>query len=155
MAGTGASLALSGSGMASLPAGLDLTNVTSDTWMGIGVEVTLPGPGRYQLDAVIRGAITVRASPSNIVIRGRLWDVGAGAVVPSTLTVVDQVFIAPGMPADAVTGQNDNGVIMVDYAAAAPTTIRIEVNRLHAQGSESDSGIHPSTTLRWQKIGWS
>jgi hypothetical protein len=81
MSGTDAALRLIEHGSSVLRTTVDLQPTASGTWMGTGLEITLPAAGTYQLDATVRGALT-GTSPVNTWIVARLFDVDAGAVVP-------------------------------------------------------------------------
>ncbi|MEU0061620.1 hypothetical protein, partial [Streptomyces sp. NPDC006334] len=144
MTGTASSIDTRGSGFAALPAGVDLTSAASGAWVDLGLSLALPTAGTYHLDAVIRGNIGRMGTGENALITARLWDVTAGAVVPDSAAIVVQISEFAGGAATALQW-NGSAAISVEYRAASPRTIRVEVARTDIAGTTEVAGIGSDT----------
>lgn len=155
MSGTSAGLRLIEHGYAALPAGVDLTTTASGAWIDLGLFLTLPTPGTYDLDAVVRGNIGRMGTGENALIQARLWDVTAGAVVPGSEAIVVQISeFSPG--AATALQWNSSTAISVEYSPTSPRTIRLEAARVDIAGTTEVAGIGSDTlqrtTLRYARV---
>lgn len=155
MTGTAASLDTGGSGFAALPAGVDLSTAASGAWISLGLSLALPAGGTYHLNAVVRGNIGRMGTGENALITARLWDVTAGAIVPSSEAIVVQISeFAPG--AATALQWNSSTAISVEYKSTTPRTIRLEAARTDIAGTTEVAGIGSDTlqrtTLRYARI---
>lgn len=110
-------------------------------WTDTPLEVNLPFPGEYELDADVRGRL-VGTSPVNAFITARLWDVTSGAAVSNSERLVYQSI------GDAGTGQGSgNGTAPISelIRVTAPTTIRLQAMRTDATGTATIAQIHSDT----------
>ncbi|KQW11421.1 hypothetical protein [Streptomyces sp. Root369] len=155
MTGTAASLDTRGSGFAALPAGVDLTSAASNAWVDLGLSLALPTAGTYHLDAVVRGNIGRMSTAENALIKARLWDVTAGAVVPDSVAIVVQIAEFAGGAATALQW-NGSAAISVEYKPTSPSTVRLEVARTDISGTTEVAGIGSDTlqktTLRYARV---
>lgn len=153
MSGTGASLRLSGHGFVAPSFNTDLQTTPSGTWTDTPVEVTLPGPGIYHLDASVRAAIT-GVSVVNAWVSARLRDVTNGVVLPGSEVIVNQIYDAP--VAGTTHSPNVTGPIQVEYTAPGPAVIRIQGARFNSTGATTAAlilgGPTAQTTLRFQRV---
>ena len=154
MAGTSGSISLRGSGLAVLPAAVDLQPSASGVWVDTGVSVSLPTAGLYELDATVRAVLSAAAG-TNTWVRAHLYDVTAGADVPNSEVLVHQLITTVGTgPMD---GGSDSAPILVPYAVTGPSVIRLEAARHNSFGASTvatvASGPAGRTTLRWRRIG--
>ncbi|MER7477443.1 hypothetical protein ABTX60_07270 [Streptomyces sp. NPDC126510] len=155
MTGTASSIDTGGSGFAALPAGVDLTSAASGAFVDLGLSLTLPTPGTYHLDAIVRGNIGNMTVNENALIAARLWDVTAGAVVPNSEAIVVQISEwAPG--AATALQWNASAAISVEYTPTSPRTIRVEAARIDVSGTTEVAGIGSDTlqrtTLRYLRV---
>ncbi|MFI6290023.1 hypothetical protein ACIBEJ_00470 [Nonomuraea sp. NPDC050790] len=154
MTGTAGSLRLTGRGHGQLPAMLDLQPTASGAWTPTGLSVLLPSAGIYQLDATVRSAMTA-VSPVNTFTVARLFDVTAGAVVPGSEVIVQQISVTAS--AGAVShGYNNTAPIQVEHVVTGPRTVRLEAARFNASGASQTARVVSDasgrTTLRWNRI---
>lgn len=152
MTGTSASMRLIERGFAVLPAVFDLQPTASGAWSDTGLQVVLPAAGTYQLDATVRGAIAAVA-PCNVYVTARLFDVTAGAAVPNSEVIVQQINLSG---AAVNSGLNASGPIQIEYAVPASHTIRLQGRRVNATGTTTSAQVHTNTdgrtTLRYARI---
>ena len=155
MSGTAGSIRLTEHGFAALPVvTVDLQPTPSGTWVNTGLQLVLPRAGAYQLDATVRSSLTA-ASPVNTFIVVRLFDVTAGAVVPDSESIVQQISVTA--TAGVVShGYNNTAPIQVEYTVPAVRTVRLEAARFNASGASTTAGIQNSgsgrTTLRFLRV---
>lgn len=155
MSGTSAGVRLLGHGYASLPAGVDLTSTASNAWIDLGLSLALPAPGAYHLDAVVRGNLGRMGTGENALIKARLWDVTAGAMVPDSEAIVVQISEFASGAATALQW-NSSAAISVEYNPTSPRTIRLEAARTDIAGTTEVAGIGSDTlqrtTLRYARL---
>ncbi|MFH8577122.1 hypothetical protein [Streptomyces zaomyceticus] len=136
-----------------LSAFVDLLSTANGAWISSGLAVTLPGPGTYEVTATLHTAISTNPSSGDylIAINGRLFNVTAGAAVLGSQYTVQQ------------NGDNNPSSFQVDsdlssftkfVTVTAPTTIRLEVNRINTSGTPvATTGLQVSNTrLAFKKI---
>ncbi|MEU4406192.1 hypothetical protein AB0F88_16850 [Streptosporangium sp. NPDC023963] len=156
MAGTGASLRLTGHGFATLPAGVDLQPTPTGTWTNTGLQITLPQAGTYHLAASVRGVLTA-VTPCNVFILARLLDVTTGAVVPDSEVLVQQIDHAAS-PAGTVvsSGANQSAPILIAYTVPASRLVRLQVARTNVTGTSGSARIESNasgrTTLLYERV---
>ncbi|MBL0777843.1 hypothetical protein G6541_11085 [Streptomyces albidoflavus] len=154
MTGTAGSITLRGSGLAVLPAAVDLQPSASGVWVDAGLSVLLPGAGLYELDATVRGGLNAGVG-TNTWIRAHLFDATAGTDVPGSEVLVHQLITTVGT--GPVEGGHDSAPILVTYAVAGPSTIRLEAARHNSFGASTAAALATGpagrTTLRWRRIG--
>lgn len=154
MTGTAAALRLVGRGFAVLPATVNLQPTASGTWVTTGLQVVLPAAGTYDLDATVRSALSA-ASGTNTWISARLYDVTAGAVVPNSEVLVQQIDL--GSDSGTISSAHNNTVpIQVPYTVPGSRTVRLEAARINTAGASLGAGIHSDvngrTTLRYSRV---
>ncbi|MFJ1528292.1 hypothetical protein ACIOFV_07665 [Streptomyces mirabilis] len=154
MTGTAASMRLTEHGFVQLAAILDLQPTASGTWNDSGLQVTLPVAGTYEVDASVRAALS-GTSPVNTFISARLWDVTAGAVVPGSEVILNQISLTPVAPA-ITSGLNVTGPIQVEYDVPGARVVRLQGRRVNATGASIGASILANTdgrtTLRFKRI---
>jgi hypothetical protein len=155
MTGTASSLTIRGHGFAVLPAGVDLMPAASGAFVDLGLSLALPAPGTYHLDAMVRGNLGRMSTGENAVIVARLWDVTAGAIVPSSEAIVVQIAEFPEGAATALQW-NGSAAISVEYKPTSPRTVRVEAARIDVSGTTEVAGIGSGnlqqTTLRYARV---
>ncbi|MET8609815.1 hypothetical protein [Streptomyces misionensis] len=156
MTGTAASLRLLGHGLAELPSpGFDMSSLAAGTWADTGLEVQLPGAGVYQLDATVRGSLTIE-SPANVWTLARLFDVTDGAVVPRSELLVNQHNLIPGDGTVTELGDNRTASTALEYNVAAPSVLRLQASWAAATGTPKRAGIGTDplgrTMIRFNRI---
>ncbi|MFJ4627185.1 hypothetical protein [Streptomyces sp. NPDC088847] len=153
MTGTSASVRLIERGFAVLPASVSLQPTASGAWTDTGLQVVLPAAGTYQLDATVRASLA-GTSPVNTFISGRLFDVTAGAVIPDSEVLVQQVNVTSATAVNV--GNNVSGPIQVEYTVPGARTIRLQGRRTNAAGASTVAQINDNTdgrtTLRFARI---
>ena len=140
------------SGIAYLPATVDLQPTRSGTWVNTGLQVTLPNPGTYALDANVQGRIWGNP-PVNVVIFARLFDVDAGTVLPRSTRLVDH--LVDNNAGDASIGIRMTAPISERITVTAPTTIRLQATRVNQRGASTIAeilGNSGATSLRYAQI---
>lgn len=156
MPGTNSSLDVRGRGFAVLQAGVNLQPTASGTWTDTPLTVDLPGAGTYHLDAVVR-AFMVATTPAAAYIVARLWDVQAGAVVPTSQTMAGHLSMTLAPTTTAATiGRQQDGMISVPHTVPGPRTVRLQAARVNQQGATSQAWVASDangwTTLRWERV---
>jgi hypothetical protein len=144
----------SASGIAYLPAPVNLQAAPSGTWVNSGLQVTLTQPGTYALDANVHGRLW-GDPPVNVVILARLFNVTSGAVVGNSTRLVDHV-VDENRGAARIAHRATASISEL-ITVAAPTTIRLQGTRINQNGasvlaqllSSADAGF---TSLRFQRI---
>lgn len=118
------------------------------TWTSTPLQVTLPGPGTYELDANVRGRLA-GSGTVNSYISARLWDVTANAQVLYSNRLIYQIINTAGGNATAPISE----LIQV----AGPTTIQLQAQDNNATGAASIAQIYSDgfgyTTLRFVRVG--
>lgn len=129
----------------SLPAG---------AWTSTPLEVTLPGPGTYELNADVRGRLS-GVPPINTYITARLWNVTSGAAVPESERLVNQIIDVNA--GNKETGGNQTAPISELVRVKKSTKIRLQARRIDATGAATISQIYSDasgyTSLRYERIG--
>lgn len=143
-------------GSQQLPANVPLQGQPSGAWTDTGLEITLPEPGTYALDANVRCNLS-GASPLNTWITARLFDETAGAVVPdSEFMVIQQIVSVSPATTSVAVGGNTNATLNVEYTVTAPTTIRVEAQRTNTAGVSTTANVlsdaQGRTSLRFEKV---
>ncbi|MFJ8852365.1 hypothetical protein [Streptomyces sp. NPDC102437] len=151
---TSSSIRITGDGFAVLAGNVDLQPTASGAWTNTGLELTLPAAGVYHLDASVRAALS-GTSTVNTWIVARLWDVTAGALVPSSEVLVHQISLSTAGAA-VTNGSNQHGAISVRYAVPAARLVRLQVARVNGAGASASAAIlsadNGRTTLRYERI---
>ncbi|WP_214413110.1 hypothetical protein [Sphaerisporangium fuscum] len=142
------------SGIAYLPARVNLLPTVSGTWVNTGLEVTLPQAGTYALDLNVRTRLT-GLPPVNVYIVGRLWDVTSGAALPNSERILNQVYDNTLLAAGAVGG-NVTAPISELVTVSGPTTIRLEVQRNDNTGVANAADVwtdaNGRTSFRFDRV---
>lgn len=151
MTGTAAGVRFMEHGSARLPTVLNLQETDSGVWTDSALQIVLPGAGTYQLDASVRAALAA-TSPTNTYITARLFDATAGAVVPDSEVIINQINL--GASSGAVTsGLNVTGPITTEYTVPGPRVIRLQGRRV---GVSASAALHDNadgrTVLRFKRI---
>ncbi|MER6632315.1 hypothetical protein ABT301_29545 [Streptomyces sp. NPDC000987] len=108
---------------AAMPVGEISLLPSPNTWVNLpGTDLLLPAGGSYDVDVTWRAHVQ-GTPPGHYYISGRLWDVTAGAVVPSSETWVTQFNV---LGAGVETGADGTGDAHVRYQVTAPTTLRMQ-----------------------------
>ncbi|KUN32546.1 hypothetical protein AQJ11_03190 [Streptomyces corchorusii] len=155
MTGTAAGLRFVEHGYAVLPAPVNLQPTASGVWVDTGLQITLPGAGRYQLDTTVRGNLQARGADFNVWLQARLWDVTAGAVVPDSECIVQQYWLTQADVASV--GGNASASVLIEYSVPGSRTIRLEAARINLQGASIEAGIGSDTvsgrtTMRFERV---
>ncbi|KWT61858.1 hypothetical protein ADL21_11280 [Streptomyces albus subsp. albus] len=121
-------------------------------WTDVPLELTLPYPGVYLIDANVRGRL-VALTQVNAFITARLWDVTAGAAVPSSERHVYQAI--GGADTSLDHGGNGTAPISEVFRATVPTTIRLQARLTNANGAAAVAQIYSDagqgfTSLRYR-----
>jgi hypothetical protein len=138
------------SGMATLQGAV---NLPPSTWTNTKVQVRLPYPGTYAIDANVRGRL--QGTPSlNVYITARLWNVTSGAEVAGSERIVNQ--LTDYNSATAAIGGNQTAPISELVTVTRPTTIQLQAQDVNgigtaaiAQVASDDSGY---TSLRYVRV---
>ncbi|MER6632318.1 hypothetical protein ABT301_29560 [Streptomyces sp. NPDC000987] len=154
--GTSSSIVISGRGYAELPAPVDLAATASGTWVNTGLQVTLPVAGTYDLDANVRAALTA-ADGTNAWIGARLFDVTAGAAVPDSEVLVQQLDLAVSTATPVITqGVNQHAPILVPYTVPGSRLVRLQVVKTYSGPAPSVARVQSDgngrTTLRYSRV---
>lgn len=141
------------SGIAYLPAGLNLQPTASGAWTGSSLQVTLPSAGVYALDLDVRGRLS-GVPPVNAYIVARLFDVTAGTVLPNSERLVTQII--DYNRGAASYGVNTTAPISERVRVSRPTTIRLEATRVNAAGATNAADILSDsvgrTSFRFERL---
>lgn len=118
-----------------------------------GLSVALPRAGTYHLDANVRTSISGLVA-INVNVSARLFNVTAGAVVPNSEIIANNLFLT-GVA--VLTFGNDNTAsIHVEHPVPGPATIRLELDRTDIIGLLTTSSIESDaagrTTLRYHRV---
>ncbi len=138
------------SGIAKLHANV---NLPPGTWTNTPLEVTLPRPGTYALNADVRGRLS-GVSPLNTYLSARLWNVTSGAEVPESARLVYQIInLNPG---HEQTGGNQTAPISELVRVNRPTTIRLQAQDKNAAGAATIAQVYSDdvgyTALRYVRV---
>jgi hypothetical protein len=138
------------SGIAKLHTNVDLP---PGTWTNTPLEVTLPRPGTYTLNADVRGRLA-GVSPLNTYLSARLWNVTSGAEVPESARLVYQIInLSPGHDQ---AGGNQTAPISELIRVRRPTTIRLQAQGYNATGSATIAQVYSDgvgyTALRYVRV---
>lgn len=129
-------------------------NLPAGAWTSTPLEVTLPGPGTYELNADVRGRLS-GVPPINTYITARLWNVTSGAAVPESERLVNQIIDVNAGNKD--TGGNQTAPISELVRVKKSTKIRLQARRIDATGAATISQIYSDasgyTSLRYERIG--
>jgi len=143
--------ALADQGVAHLGVQVDLP---AGAWTGTPLVVALPFAGTYELDADVRGRLSVEPSV-NSYISARLWNDTANTVVPQSERLVYQII--DRNTGDATTGGNQTAPISELIHVNGPTTIRLQARRVDAVGSAAIAQVYSDangyTSLRFDRVG--
>ncbi|MFE7706345.1 hypothetical protein ACFU6I_11205 [Streptomyces sp. NPDC057486] len=131
-----------------------VVNLPNGVWTDTPLEVTLPRPGTYELDANVRGRLA-GAPPLNTSITARLWNVNSGAEVSQSERFVYQVINLNA--GEATAGGNQTAPISELISVSRPTTIRLQARRVDALGAASIAQVYSDgfgyTSLRYERVG--
>lgn len=142
------------SGIAYLPANVDLQPTTSGTWINTGLRVTLPRPGTYALDLDVRARLQ-GVPPINTYLVARLWNVTSGTVIPNSERILSQLI--DDTAADAGTiAKNTTSPISEHITVTRPTTIQLQAQRINVIGASTIAAIWSDgagrTSFRFDRI---
>ncbi|MFB7559061.1 hypothetical protein [Streptomyces brevispora] len=139
-------------GVGHLHAQVDLP--AGGAWTSTPLEVTLPGPGTYELNADVRGRLS-GVPPINTFITARLWNVTSGTAVPESERLVNQIIDVNA--GNKETGGNQTAPISELIRVKKSTKIRLQAQRIDATGAATVSQIYSDirgyTSLRFERIG--
>jgi hypothetical protein len=127
--------------------GLDGT--AANTWVPVtGAQLTLPEAGVYEVIADVQGSIGWSVGVTNGIIDARVFDVTAGAAVPTTER---RVILFTDTAAEGTNGIQANASAAALYQVAGPTTIRVEASRRVDAGTTSGTALW-ATNFRFKKV---
>ncbi|MEU1415008.1 hypothetical protein [Streptomyces sp. NPDC005731] len=131
-----------------------IVNLPNGVWTDTPLEVTLPRPGTYELDANVRGRLA-GTPPLNTSITARLWNVNSGAEVSQSERYVYQIINQNA--GEATAGGNQTAPISELIRVSRPTTIRLQARRIDALGAASIAQVYSDsfgyTSLRYERVG--
>jgi hypothetical protein len=128
-------------------------DLPASTWTSTTLEVRLPHPGTYAIDANVRGRL--QGTPAlNTVITARLWNVTANAEVPYSERLVYQLV---DLNTDtAPIGGNATAPISELIRVTRPTTIELQAEDVTGVGkaaiAQVSSDADGYTTLRYERV---
>jgi len=138
------------SGIAKLHTNVDLP---PGTWTNTPLEVTIPRPGTYALNADVRGRLA-GVPPLNTYLSARLWNVTSGAKVPESERLVYQIINLNRGNAQA--GGNQTAPISELIRVTKPTTIRLQAQDNNAAGAATIAQVYSDgvgyTALRYVRV---
>jgi hypothetical protein len=142
------------SGIAYLPANVDLQPTASGTWVNTGLQVTLPRAGTYTLDLDVRARLQ-GVPPLNTYMVARLWNVTSGTALPNSERILSQLIDAT--PAGAgIIAKNTTSPISEHITVTGPTTIRLQAQRTNTSGASTIAAIwsdgNGRTSFRFDRI---
>jgi hypothetical protein len=142
-----------GTGTAVLNTNVNLPR--NSTWTSIPLEVHLPGPGTYEIDADVRGRLQ-GTPPVNTWITARLWNVTTGAELPGSERLVYQIIDGNSSGAPAAGG-NQTAPISELIEVDRPETIQLQAEDSNSVGAADIAQIYSDsygyTTLRYVWVG--
>jgi hypothetical protein len=127
-------------------------NVTaSGQYVSTGVQVVLPEPGTYELEADVRAAISVPSG--NQWVSARLFNSAAGAMVPAS----ERLIVQGSTNGTVGVAQNITAPLHAYLTVNGPTTVRLEGARYDSIANASTSASILSdgngrTSLRFTRI---
>ncbi|MEV0354091.1 hypothetical protein AB0H88_50830 [Nonomuraea sp. NPDC050680] len=127
------------SGIAYLPANVDLQPTASGTWVNTGLQVTLPSAGTYALDLDVRARLQ-GVPPVNTYMVARLWNVASGAALPNSERILSQLIDTTSAGA-GIIAKNTTSPISERITVTGPTTIRLQAQRTNAFGASTIAAI--------------
>ncbi|MFC8882986.1 hypothetical protein ACFT54_10220 [Streptomyces cinereoruber] len=142
---------------------LDTTKqiTASAAWQPVGVQVTLPEAGTYEITGEAQGVISYTApttpSQTNTALSYRLFNVTAGAAVARSQRIAFLFSVDPG----TTRGQHGSPALHSFVTVTAPTVIRMEHYRYQSQPggtwgvSETRGGVNNAlgdTALRYRRM---
>lgn len=160
LAGAAASVSLESSASAAPPPAYGVAhlgtqvNLPAGVWTDVPLQVVLPRPGTYEIDADVRGRLS--GTPSvNSYITARLWNVTRGAEVSQSERLVYQIIdLNPGT---AQAGGNATAPISELIRVDRPTEIRLQAVDVNAVGRASIAQIYSDnagySSLRFDRVG--
>ena len=140
-----------------LPAGIATLRGTETlppgTWVNTPLQVRLPRPGTYAIDANVRGRL--QGIPAlNTFITARLWNVTSGAEVQFSDRIVNQEFDLNPRP--AAIASNRTAPIAALVTVTRPTTIRLQARDVNVVGAATVAQLLSDsfgyTTLRFMMV---
>jgi hypothetical protein len=151
---TFSSIRIDEDGFAVLPATVNLNAVASGTWVATGLTLVLPSAGTYHLDATVRTFLGTMSTGEAAYITARLYDVTAGAVVPNSEVLVNQVSVG-GSTSPTLLAWNNSAPIQVRYTVPGARTIRLDAARTTTSGTTDSATVasdgNGRTTLRYAR----
>jgi hypothetical protein len=142
------------SGIAYLPANVDLQPTASGTWVGTGLQVTLPKAGTYALDLDVRARLQ-GVPPVNTYMVARLRNVTSGTVVPNSERILSQLIDTTATGAGTIA-KNTTSPISERITVTGPTTIQLQAQRTNASGASTIAAIWSDdagrTSFRFDRI---
>ncbi|GAA2697422.1 hypothetical protein [Nonomuraea recticatena] len=136
------------SGQTTGAVGLDGT--AANTWVPVtGAQLVLPEAGVYEVIADVQGSIGGTSSFSNAIIDARIFNVTAGAAVP---TAERRVILFTDQSTEGVTrGIQANASAAALYQVAGPAAIRVEASWRTDAGTTSGKAVW-AHNFRFKKI---
>jgi hypothetical protein len=132
---------------------VDLLTVPRLTWVDIPLEVRLPLPGSYALDANIHGRIWGKP-PVNTLIRARLFNVTKNSAVPESRRMVNH--LASQTTSEDEIGRRTTAPISEDIVVSEPTTIRVQILWNNLEGAATIAEISTdkggTSSLRFVRV---
>ncbi|MFF5668801.1 hypothetical protein ACFY8S_01470 [Streptomyces hygroscopicus] len=127
-----------------------LDDTPANTWVPVtGAQLALPEAGLYEVIADVQGSIAGAGSFSNAIIDARVFDVTAGAPVP---TAERRVILLTDQSAEGVTrGIQANASSAALYQVAGPTTIQVEASWRTDAGTTSQKALW-AHNFRFKKV---
>ncbi|MDX2813435.1 hypothetical protein PV410_12860 [Streptomyces sp. PA03-5A] len=119
----------------------DLLPLADNTYGPVTASaLLLPAAGVWDVTMVARGVLSFTGIAGTFIV-ARIWNVTAGAIVPSTELFVTQVRQNTA-GAGQTTGDNDTSTIKTYLAVAVPTTLRMEAKTVLQLGTQpTQAGI--------------
>ncbi|PZG45992.1 hypothetical protein C1I98_14940 [Spongiactinospora gelatinilytica] len=142
------------SGIAYLPAPVDLQNTAEGDWVNTNLEVLLPEDGTYHLDLDVLTRLWIRP-PANVYLVGRLWNVTDGAALPNSDRLLNQLADGRSLGEGGIVN-NQTSPISERITVTRPTRIRLEAKREIHEGTSLRASVTTyddgRTSFRWQRV---
>lgn len=110
--------------------------VPSDRWVPV-LNISLPGPGVYEVEANVRGGLAGTPRISAFII-ARLWDTTSGTIVEGSERLVVQLV---DLNSDEPISHNQTTPISELVRASRPTNIQLQAILVDGAGTPSTSAI--------------
>ncbi|MFD8509708.1 hypothetical protein ACFV27_00980 [Streptomyces antimycoticus] len=121
----------------------------ANTWTPVtGAQLVLPEAGVYEVVADVQGSIAWAVGVTNAIIDARIFDVTAGAEVPTTAR---RVILFTDQAAEGTNGIQANASASALYQVAGPATIRVEGSWRTDSGTTSQKVVW-AHSFRFRKV---